>query len=243
VSAPVAAKFWGVVPAAGAGTRMGQGSTPKQYLKLEGRAIIEWSVSALLEHAGCCGVIVCLAPDDRYWSQLPLAGDARIVQVVGGSQRSHSVNAGLQALASRVTEDDWVVVHDAARPCVSPAELRDLVNGVLGDPVGGLLAAPVIDTLKRADAHGRVAATVSREHLWRALTPQMFRFGLLQRALRQAAAENIAVTDEAQAVEGLGLQPRLIAGSADNIKMTLPEDLERAERILAGRRGSKGQGS
>src|SRR5690606_17054226 len=139
------------------------------------------------------------------------------------------------ALQDRAAPDDWVLVHDAARPCLSTTDLDRLLNEVDDDAVGGLLAAPVVDTLKRADDGGRVSQTVPREKLWRALTPQMFRYAVLRRAIENAQARGVAVTDEAQAVEALGLQPRLVAGDADNIKVTLPEDLPRAERILKSR--------
>lgn len=146
-----------------------------------------------------------------------------------------SVLAGLKKLAAHAAASDWVLVHDAARPCLQRADLRRLTEQLRNDAVGGLLAAPVVDTLKRADDGDRVAQTVSREKLWRALTPQMFRRDVLQRALQSAMANGVAVTDEAQAVEALGLRPRLIAGDADNIKITLPEDMFRAERILRSR--------
>jgi 2-C-methyl-D-erythritol 4-phosphate cytidylyltransferase len=145
------------------------------------------------------------------------------------------VVAGLHALRGRAQDNDWVLVHDAARPCLSTAEVDTLVTSLHADEVGGLLAAPVVDTLKRADGDGRSLETVNREGLWRALTPQMFRYGILLRALTQAAERGVAVTDEAQAVELLGLRPRLVPGNADNIKITLPEDIMRAERILRAR--------
>ena len=146
-----------------------------------------------------------------------------------------SVLAGLNALEARAAARDWVLVHDAARPCLPGSDLDRLLAELSDDEVGGLLAAPVVDTLKRADDQQRVDQTVSRERLWRALTPQMFRFDLLRRALQNAVDNRVAVTDEAQAVEALGLHPKLIAGDADNVKITLPEDLPRAERILRAR--------
>jgi 2-C-methyl-D-erythritol 4-phosphate cytidylyltransferase len=158
-----------------------------------------------------------------------------VVATSGGAERMDSVLAGLRALQDRAAPNDWVLVHDAARPCLLATELDRLLNELSDDAVGGLLAAPVVDTLKRADDGGRVLQTVPREKLWRALTPQMFRRDILQKALESAQARGVAVTDEAQAVEALGLQPRLVAGDADNIKITLPEDLLRAERILRSR--------
>lgn len=146
-----------------------------------------------------------------------------------------SVLAGLERLHADAAPEDWVLVHDAARPCLPASDLQRLLDELHDDAVGGLLAAPVVDTLKRADESGRVACTVEREKLWRALTPQMFRRDILQRALEGARRDGISATDEAQAVEALGLQPKLVAGDADNIKITLPEDLPRAERILKAR--------
>ena len=227
-------RFWVVVPAAGSARRMGA-TVPKQYLALAGRTVIEWSLAPFLAHARTTAVVVVLAEQDRRWPQTSVAGAAKIATTVGGAERMDSVLAGLRALQDRAAPDDWVLVHDAARPCLSATDLDRLLNEVDDDAVGGLLAVPVVDTLKRADDGGRVSQTVPREKLWRALTPQMFRHAVLRRAIENAQARGVAVTDEAQAVEALGLQPRLVAGDADNIKITLPEDLPRAERILNSR--------
>ena len=208
---------------------------PKQYLPLAGRTVIEWSVAPFLERERSTGIVVVLADGDRHWSQTGLAGHEMIVTVNGGAERMDSVLAGLRALETRAAARDWVLVHDAARPCLPATDLDRLMNELSNDDVGGLLAAPVVDTLKRMDDQQRVDRTVSREKLWRALTPQMFRFDVLRRALQSAVDNGAAVTDEAQAVEFLGLRPKLIAGDADNVKITLPEDLPRAERILRAR--------
>jgi 2-C-methyl-D-erythritol 4-phosphate cytidylyltransferase len=210
-------------------------AVPKQYLPLAGRTVIEWSLTPFLQREWTGGVVVVLAEGDPRWSQTQVAGHAKIITTIGGTERMDSVLAGLQALETHASARDWVLVHDAARPCLSSTDLDRLVSELSTDEVGGLLAAPVVDTLKRADDQQRVDQTVSREKLWRALTPQMFRFELLRRALRSAIHNGISVTDEAQAVEALGLRPKLIAGAADNIKVTLPEDLPRAERILRAR--------
>jgi 2-C-methyl-D-erythritol 4-phosphate cytidylyltransferase len=210
-------------------------AVPKQYLPLAGRTVIEWSLVPFLAHEQAAGIVVVLAEQDRRWPQMELAKHAKIVTTTGGAERMDSVLAGLKILHAKAAPEDWVLVHDAARPCLSGADLQRLLAELHDDTVGGLLAAPVVDTLKRADEGGRVARTVAREKLWRALTPQMFRRDVLQRALETALAKGIAVTDEAQAVEALGLQPKLVAGDADNIKITLPEDLPRAERILRSR--------
>lgn len=231
-------EFWVVLPAAGSARRMGA-QTPKQYLTIAGRTVIEHALRPFLARSECRGIVVALAPDDRRFRDLPVAADPRIRTVVGGAERLDSVRAGLGALAAATsatrtaTNADWVLVHDAARPCLDDADLAALLEELQHDDVGGLLAAPVVDTLKRADASGRVAATVDRNGLWHALTPQMFRFGILERALAQASG----TTDEAQAVEALGAKPKLVRGSLDNLKITLPEDLARAERILRARAG------
>ncbi len=210
-------------------------AVPKQYLPLADRTVIEWSLEPFLRLERTSGVVVVISAGDSRWTQTHLAGHTKITTTLGAAERMDSVVAGLKALESRAAAHDWVLVHDAARPCLSSADLDRLLNQLSDDEVGGLLAAPVVDTLKRADDQQRVAQTVSREKLWRALTPQMFRFELLRRALQAAVENGVAVTDEAQAIEARGLRPKLIAGDADNIKITLPEDLPRAERILRAR--------
>jgi 2-C-methyl-D-erythritol 4-phosphate cytidylyltransferase len=225
---PAIPQFWVVVPAAGGGRRMGM-SVPKQYLSLCGRSVIERALEPFLARSECRGIVVAIADDDRYWRELVVAKEPRVRTVGGGAERIDSVRAGVQALPAR--PDDWVLVHDAARPCLSGEDLVKLLETLREDDVGGLLAAPVVDTLKREDADGRVQATVDRTGLWHALTPQMFRYGILSRALQSAASG----TDESQAVEALGLKPRLVRGSAENIKITMAEDLARAERILKAR--------
>lgn len=223
--------FWAIVPAAGRGERMG-GTVPKQYLSLVGRTVIEWAIAPLLADSRCRRLIVALNADDTDFNALSLSADARVQRVLGGRERADSVRAGLNALAAEADEADWVLVHDAARPCLGASELEALLTELQDDPVGGLLARPVVDTLKRA-LDDRAQATVPRAGLWRALTPQMFRYGVLRQAFERCAGQPI--TDDAQAVEGLGLQPRLILGSEDNLKITFPEDLVRAERVLRGR--------
>jgi 2-C-methyl-D-erythritol 4-phosphate cytidylyltransferase len=225
-------KHWVIVPAAGSSRRMASSGPPKQYLQLAGRSVIEWAIAPFLERADCERVVVVVAENDPLWSQLSLARHPKISTSLGGAERVDSVRAGLRALVSLANEDDWVLVHDAARPCLRATDLSRLIDELADDGVGGLLGAPVVDTLKRADASDRVQATVPRESLWRALTPQMFRYGVLDRALRAAGDSGVAPTDEAQAVEALGLQPRLVRGDPDNIKITLPEDIERAARVL-----------
>lgn len=225
-------KHWVIVPAAGSSRRMASSGVPKQYLQLSGRSVIEWAIAPFLERTDCERIVIVLAADDRRWSEQSLARNPRILTATGGAERVDSVRAGLRALAQHAAENDWVLVHDAARPCLRATDLSRLIDELEGDGVGGLLGAPVVDTLKRADASDRVQATVSRASLWRALTPQMFRYGVLDRGLRAAQDAGAAPTDEAQAVEALGLQPRLVRGDPDNIKITLAEDIERAARLL-----------
>lgn len=223
-------KYWAIIPAAGSARRMAGAGPPKQYMQLAGRSVIEWAIAPFLERAE--RIVVVLAERDRHWREQSLARDPKILTATGGAERVDSVRAGLRALAPHAAEYDWVLVHDAARPCLRASDLDRLIDELGGDGVGGLLGAPLVDTLKRADESDRVQATVARESLWRALTPQMFRYGVLDRALRAAHEAGSAPTDEAQAVEALGLQPRLVRGDPDNIKITLPEDVERAARLL-----------
>jgi len=238
-------RYQAIVPAAGRARRMGSQSCPKQYLALADRAVIEWSLAPLLADPACERLVVVLAPGDAHWMRLPVAGHAKIVLAVGGGERVDSVRAGLEALRAHARERDWIVVHDAARPCLSRSDLQCLVETLYDDEIGGLLATPVVDTLKRVGEGLRVERTVARTGLWRALTPQMFRYGLLVRALARsliqgAGGQPAPVTDEAQAIEAMGFSPRVVAGDPDNIKITLPEDLLRAGRILAAARAGAG---
>jgi 2-C-methyl-D-erythritol 4-phosphate cytidylyltransferase len=216
--------IWAVVPAAGAGRRFGA-ELPKQYLGLGDRSVIERTLSLFVEHWRIAGVWVALDPQDRHWAATRYAEHPKVSRVDGGPERCHSVLNALEALTARAHPGDWVLVHDAARPCLRLEDLDRLIAELESDPVGGLLAVPVRDTMKRGDASGRAIATVDRSHLWHAYTPQMFRLGLLVAALRDAIRCGDLVTDEASAVERLGHWPRLVEGHADNIKITRAEDL------------------
>ena len=224
-------RCWGVVPAAGIGSRMAA-DLPKQYLQIAGATLLEHSLRALLASERIAALVVALHPADEFAARLPVFADARVRRVVGGEQRSDSVLAALQALLSLGEPRDWVLVHDAARPCLPHTAVDELLTLLADDPVGGILALPVTDTVKRADAAQRVAATLPREYIWRAQTPQVFRFALLWRALQAARERGQAVTDDCMAVEALGLQPRLVAGSPANIKITYPQDLPLAAWTL-----------
>ena len=221
-------RYWLVMPAAGIGRRFGA-QRPKQYAPLCGRTVIEWALAPFLGDARCAGAVVALAAGDPYWSEIAPPG---VLTAAGGAERSHSVRNGLAALAARAGEADWVLVHDAARPCLARTDLDRLLAAIEAHPVGGLLATPAADTLKRADASGCARETVDRSGLWRALTPQMFRYGALREALDRAHAAGQRPTDEAQAIEWRGAHPQLVAGSAANLKITSAADLTIAAALL-----------
>ena len=231
---------WVIVPAAGVGRRMGS-AIPKQYLPLAGQCVLSMTLQRLHEAWPSAQLLVCLSTQDRYFTENMLPDGVDWVRVNGGTERADSVWAGLQVLAGRAQPQDWVAVHDVARPCVRASELQNLAATLQNDPVGGLLAVPVSDTMKRAHAgQSQVAHTESRVDLWHALTPQLFRYSVLQQAMHEAYQRatkqqcSIAetITDEASAVEALGLSPRLVAGHRDNLKITHPEDLALAEQIV-----------
>ncbi|KIU47497.1 MULTISPECIES: 2-C-methyl-D-erythritol 4-phosphate cytidylyltransferase [Pseudomonas] len=227
--------FWAVIPAAGVGARMAA-DRPKQYLQLGGRTILEHSLDCFLDHPCLKGVVVSIAADDPYWPGLACASDTRIQRAAGGRERADSVlNALLLLHAQGAADNDWVLVHDAARPNLARDDLDRLLGELANDPVGGLLAVPARDTLKRADANGRVSATIDRSTVWQAYTPQMFRLGALHRALADSLVADVAITDEASAIEWSGQAPRLVEGRNDNIKVTRPEDLEWLRQRWANR--------
>jgi len=230
---------WLVVPAAGRGRRMGA-DRPKQYLTLAGRPVLAHTLARLHAAFPAARLCLCLDPDDAWFDPawVPFA-DWR--WVAGGAERADSVANALAAIADEAREDDLVLVHDVARPCVALDDLRRLKQALDDDLVGGLLAAPVADTMKRDDGAGRVAATEPRDGLWHALTPQGFRHGLLARALAAAADAGVAVTDEASAVEALGEAPLLVPGRRDNLKITHPEDLALAGLILAAQASAENE--
>lgn len=222
-------RCYALLPCAGIGTRAGT-AQPKQYEPIAGRAMVAHTLAALVQVPRLAATLVVLAPqDDRFEAAVPgFEGPCGWVARCGGASRAQTVANGLDVLAQRgVREHDWVLVHDAARCLVQPAWIDRLIDACLEDAVGGLLALPLADTLKQEEG-GRVAATLPRAHKWAAQTPQMFRLGLLRRALAGAGA---AVTDESSAVEALGLQPRLVEGDAANLKITWPSDFRIAEAL------------
>ena len=218
-----------IVPAAGIGSRMGA-ECPKQYLSLEGKCILEHTLERLLSHPAIARVIVALAPHDRWFETLAVAADPRVLRVEGGSERAWSVLNGLH-----VAQGEWVLVHDAARPCLTHGDLDRLIATAMACD-GAILGSRVRDTMKRTDAAGNILATVDREQLWHALTPQMFPTGPLRRALEEGLALGAAITDEASAMERAGFAVRMVEGRADNIKVTRPEDLSLAELYLQQQR-------
>lgn len=228
--------LWCVIPAAGCGARFGA-ARPKQYVDLAGQPLLRWTLQRLAECPRIGGLMVVLAADDAHWSGLFALAGKPVLTTCGASERSGSVLAGLRALPASVRDDAFVLIHDAARPCVPIVDIERLID--LGVPAGGaLLAAPLRDTLKLADGNGRVAATEPREARWRALTPQLFRRGELSAALAAAERDGAAITDEAMAMERAGHRPLLVEGAESNIKVTTPADLALAEFLLGRDSGS-----
>ena len=222
--------YWLIVPAAGVGRRFGE-QVPKQYFPLHGRTLLEWSLAPFRADARCAGIVVALAASDPHWPAI--AKNLHNVLVApGGAERSHSVRNALAVLKGKVEPTDWVLVHDAARPCLPAADLNRLIERLESHSVGGLLAAPASDTLKATGDDMQVVRTVDRSGLWRALTPQMFRYARLCEALDAALAAGRLPTDESQAIEWLGDRPQIVAGSAANLKVTSPEDLLVASALL-----------
>ena len=251
-------RYWAVIPAAGIGSRMGM-ELPKQYLPLRGKPVIAHCLDRLTSHPKISGIVVALREDDADGAKLlsnPVWNGKPLYLAAGGEQRCHSVLNALSRLASIAADDDWVLVHDAVRPCLRHSDMDKLINTLAAHPTGGLLGVPLSDTIKRVaadDVQGRALAkgptnvaggrtpgaihrvveTIARTELWRALTPQMFRLGALTRALTETIERGIEVTDDAEAMSLTGAAPVMIEGCADNIKITQPADLALAEFYLA----------
>jgi 2-C-methyl-D-erythritol 4-phosphate cytidylyltransferase len=224
--------LWAVIPAAGRGTRFG-GDVPKQYLEVAGRPLIAHALQALLAHPRVAGAMVALSPDDARWPGWAQWNGKPVMRCVGGGERADSVLAALRALPAQVDDNTLVLVHDAARPNLRDTDLDRLIAVAGAAEHGAILAAPVRDTLKRAGEGNRIAATESREGLWRAFTPQAFRRGALIAALEQARLDGVVVTDEAMAMERTGARPALVEGREDNLKVTTAADLALAEYLLS----------
>lgn len=227
------ARYWGIVPAAGIGARMSAG-IPKQYLPFNNSSILESTLARLLQFSRFEKILVAINPLDSHWRETAMSKSRHIETVAGGSERYHSVLFCLRALEERADVNDWVVVHDAVRPCVRVADIAALCHALADHPVGGILAVPVSDTLKRVDEKKEIVGTIERQELWQAQTPQVFRFGLLLQALENALASNTIITDDAAAIEHLGYKALVVAGNPDNIKITRQHDLALAQIILHG---------
>ena len=225
-------KLWVIIPAAGVGRRMGS-DVPKQYLLLNDKTVIEHTLDVFSSHQAISEIVVAISKEDEYWPSINLKSAKPIHIAEGGKERCDSVLNGLNFLQNKAKDDDWVLVHDAARPCLRHEDLNLLIDSLEQHAVGGILAVPVRDTMKRSIENSNlIKETVDRESLWHALTPQMFRFSILKEALESALKNNKVITDEASAIEYAGQQPVLIEGHADNIKITRPEDLALAAFFL-----------
>ncbi len=224
-------KYWGIVPAAGVGKRM-QADRPKQYLELNAQTVIEQTLTRLLDVELLTAVVVAISKEDPYWPELKISKNPRILTAAGGIERADSVLSALNLIADRAADNDWVLVHDAARPCITQSDVEHLINELHDHPVGGILALASHDTLKSVNEDLVITNTVNRNEIWRALTPQMFRYRALKNALQEAADKGWIMTDDASAMELQGKQPKIIAGRADNLKITRPEDLALAQFFL-----------
>lgn len=224
-------RTWFVIPAAGSGRRIG-GDRPKQYQRLAGKPLLQHTLDRLDQVPNIAGGVIALAHEDPFWAEIEAPHSWSLTTCVGGAERNDSVLAALEHLNAVAAPEDWVLVHDAARPLVRLEDIARLRDVAMCNGVGGILAVPVADTLKRATSTARIEQTVDRQQLWRALTPQLFPLQALREALRQARAAGVVVTDEAQAMERVGVQPHLVQAAADNLKITHPEDWALAEHIL-----------
>ena len=224
--------YYAVVPAAGVGKRFGA-DKPKQYLTINGKTIIEHTLEGLLAANVFAEIVVAVSAADYFYQNIAILKDPKIRTVIGGKERSDSVLAALNAL--NVNDNDWVLVHDVARPCIEPDSIHKLIQSLKADTVGGILALPLSDTVKQVADINKIQATIDRSQLWGAQTPQMFPYQLLKTGLQQGLEKGLAITDEASAIELLGLTPKVVEGLASNIKVTRPEDLALAEFYLTQR--------
>lgn len=225
--------FWAIIPAAGVGKRIGS-DIPKQYILLHQKPILAYGLALLAGHPRIHKVVVALAADDTHWplckAHLSPACIEKVLTVTGGAERYFSVYQGLLALQNQAKSTDWVLVHDAVRPCLKQADISHLIHALQKDPVGGLLGVRVCNTLKRTNPAGQVVASVDREGVWQAHTPQMFRYGILLDALQSAIEKKLPITDDAMAIEAIGMQARMVEGPLYNMKITYPEDIDYIEK-------------
>jgi len=229
-------KVWAVVPAAGVGSRM-QSDIPKQYLLLGDKPVLVHTLERLASHPQVSGIVIALAEHDPWWPQLKLNLDCELLVSAGGELRADSVANALQTLVEHIDNDPWVLVHDAARPCLRHEDIDQMLSQLFDDSIGGILGIPVNDTVKRVDQNNMIVETVCRTGLWRAATPQMFRLNYLKDTLSEALSQGVNITDEASAVEHLGGRPQMVEGHSDNIKITVPKDLALAQLFLQQQRG------
>ncbi len=234
-------RYWAIIPAAGVGRRMQTDSSltavPKQYLELNGRTITEHTLHRVSQLSCLSGIVLVVGKQDNWWQTLNLKLSAKLMSAEGGAERAASVLNGLLSLQGQARAEDWVLVHDVVRPCVSLHDMEKLISSFSNEDIGGILAAPVRETLKRVNSDLSIEVTVPREHYWLAATPQMFRYGLLKNALEKAMAENLLITDESHAMEYAGHRVKVVQGSSENIKITQAEDIFLAEQILKKQAG------
>lgn len=226
-------KIWALIPAAGIGSRM-KAELPKQYLEIDGKTILEHSLSKFLEHPSIDKVVVALHSNDNHWAKLKIAKHPKIITVEGGETRAESVLNGLQAIKQRMGGDDWVMVHDAARPCLDAGSIDALIQAGKESKHGAILAIPSVDTVKLANANQTIDKTLNREQIWLAQTPQYFPVEALATAIESGLQQGLPITDEASAIEAQGQHPALVIGTRKNIKVTEPEDMMLASVWLAG---------
>ena len=224
-------KYWVVIPAAGEGLRMGV-DKPKQYISINNKTIIEHTIDCFIYREEIEKIIVAISKEDEFWSTLEISDHDKIMTVSGGKERYQSVLNSLKMLSSEAEDDDWVMVHDAARPCLNQSAIDRLIIQLKGHDIGGILAMPCRDTMKRSNDTGEIDETVERQSLWHAQTPQMFKYGKLLLAIQDALKNKAVVTDEAMAVERLGFKPMLVLGHQENIKLTYKDDLESLKAYL-----------
>lgn len=224
-------KYWVVIPAAGVGARMGA-NKPKQYITVKEKTILEHTINCFLERDEIEKIVVAISKADEYWPALSISNHAKIITAPGGAERYQSVLNSLHVLSDKAGDDDWVLVHDAARPCLNQQAIDRLITTLSQHDVGGILAMPCRDTMKRANKTEEIEKTVERELLWHAQTPQMFRYGKLVSAIEDALAGDVVVTDESMAMERLGYKPKLVQGLQENIKITHKDDLQHLELYL-----------
>jgi len=225
------AKYWVVIPAAGVGKRMGV-DKPKQYISVKDKTILEHTINCFIDREEIEAVVVVISKEDEYWPSLDIAKHDKVITAPGGVERYHSVANGLQVLQDKAGDNDWVLVHDAARPCLNQSAIDRLMIELRTHEVGGILALPCRDTMKRANELAEIVETVERESLWHAQTPQMFKYGKLYSAIEKILKDNIVVTDEAMAIELSGYKPLLVQGHQENIKVTHKDDLQYLELFL-----------